>query len=513
MRKCLYPAILFLFFAALSCDLLRDSPYEVEAWSPGEGYHSDPARIKVSLLLSHESDRAKTEQAFSISEDRKTMKGNFAWEGARLVFIPSSPWEANRDYRIALGTGAQDQKGLSLENKFEAIFSTRPPGSAPGIIGIEPEYEACLSGNRDEVRLYFSDAVSLNSCIDSISFSPSIAGSWRLEDENCRASFLPKEPWHSGTLYRIRVDSGFTGISGAALGVEYSSLFYGGPDNEKPVLLNVRSLYGYGEAGSPGVTSMDEIPFGTQREFPPPIYTSWERSSILELVFSKPVDLSGINGLLAAEPAVPLIMESLPEFSDRALFRLAEYPQWGSHFLFRLSPGLKDAAGNLSADEYIFRIAAAGPLSKPPSLVGMRLPMAPGNIDHEALSYSQADLFADLPIESGEGRYPFNVSVPVWIELYFETAPDTEIDPFSLMDLFSVEPINNALKFSPRSISADSFSCASPREGWEDFQRLEIRGFLSNLVQSGIVRFCIAAGLADKRGNRNSQEFRISLLK
>ena len=507
----IFPAYIFLFF---SCDLLRTSPYAVDAWSPGNGYHSDPAMIKISLLLSHESDKAKTEQAFSMTEDRKTLKGDFSWEGSRLIFFPASPLEVDRDYFITLGTGAQDTKGLSLENKFEAAFTTRPPGAALRIIGIQPEYKACFSGSRDEFCLYFSERITLNSCIDYVSFSPTATGSWRLEDEGRTARFFPREPWQAGSVYHVRLDSAFSGVSGAKLGTEYSSVFYGGPDREKPILLEVLARIPTDpELNCQGDFYTEEISFYRQGDLPLSAYPEWENFFNLELVFSKPVDLGGLKSLLITEPQAALLMESPPGLSDRAVFRFSEYPEWGSSFLFKLSPGVKDAAGNLSDEEYNFKVIAAGPLSKAPGLVGIRLPMAPGNLDHEALSFSTEDLFVDLPIGIGEGRYPFSVPVPSWVELYFETAPGTEIDPFSLMDLFRVEVTNHALQFSPRSISAEEFSWADPGEGWENFERLEIKGLLINTVQNGIVTFSIPAGLMDKRGNRSDRDFRISLLK
>ena len=503
-KRLLFP--LCFLFLVFSCDLLRNSPYEVEAWTPGEGFHNDPGRVKISLLLSHGSDKVRTEQAFSFSEDRRTMKGNFSWEGSRLIFIPASPLEADRDYFITLGTGAQDTKGISLENKFEASFTTRPPGGRPRIIGTEPKHGEIVSGSRGEFRLLFSEPVRLNSCMDYISFSPSTPGSWRLEDENRTACFIPREPWQTGSLYRVRVESDFIGVSGFTLGAEYLSEFSTGEDREKPVLLRVFALLPEGKE--------EEIPFERPGFFPVVIYSAWESFSRLCLVFSEPVDLSGIRNLLIVEPNAALAMESSPELSDTAVFRFAEYPAWGSSFLFRLSPGVKDLAGNESAEEYNFRIACAGLNSKPPALVGIRLPMAPGNDENQGeLSFTPGDLLADLPIAGGEGHYPFAEQIPSWIELYFEAAPDTEIDTFSVMDLFRVESTNQALVFSPRSIRTENFTLSSPGEGWENLRRLEIRGVLTNTVHSGLVTFRIPPGLRDKRGNRSAVDFRISLLK
>ena len=181
-------------------------------------------------------------------------------------------------------------------------------------------------------------------------------------------------------------------------------------------------------------------------------------------------------------------------------------------FLFRLSPGLKDRAGNESEEAYTFRVKAAGPLSKPPSLVGLRLPKYPVSENSEGLCFSPADIFADLPITSGE-QFPFGEEIDYWIELYFETAPYTEIDPFSVMDLFRVEATNQALSFSAKSIRTENFTWTDPNENWESFQRLEIRGKLKLSVYSGIVSFRIPPGLRDKRGNSSAVDFRVSLLK
>jgi hypothetical protein len=527
-RKVCFWCPLFCFLILVfSCDLLRSSPYDVVAWTPGEGFHSDPGKIKISVLLSHEPDKVKTEQAFSLTEDRKTVKGVFSWEGSRLVFTPASPTEADRDYVITLGTGAQDSNGLSLERKFEASFTTRHPGGKSKVIKTEPGYEGSLSESRGEFRLFFSAPVHLGACMDSISFSPSMPGSWHLEDGDKTACFTPREPWQAGIQYRVKVESGFAGVSGVVLGTDYSSVFSFGQDKDKPALLKAFAVFpGEGAPGDEYYTFAfrEEIPLvknfpGEPGHYPDAKYTGWENSTRLELVFSGPVDLGGLRNLLVTEPSAPLVMESRPEISNRAVFRFTEFPAWGSSFLFRLNPGVKDMAGNESVEECLFRIANSGPLSKPPALMGIRLPMAPGKRpdthggteNQIPLCFTPKDLLADLPVEIRE--YPFSEKTYTWIELYFETVPETEIDMFSVMDLFRVETTNQALSFSPRSIVDRDFTWMAPESGWENFRRLEIRGYLTNSINSGVVTFRIPPGLRDKRGNRSTTDFRISLLK
>jgi hypothetical protein len=243
-------------------------------------------------------------------------------------------------------------------------------------------------------------------------------------------------------------------------------------------------------------------------------FLEWEYFTKLVLDFSEPVDMGSVKNHLAVEPQASLVLETPPGFSNTAVFSFAESPEWNKDFLFRLSPGIKDEAGNESLDENIFRIRTGGPFSKPPSLVGIRLPMAPGNIDNpEALVYSTSDIFSDFPMETGVDRYPYADAVSAWIELYFETALDIEIDPFSLMELFKIESTNNALSFSPRNIKNTDFTMPVAAAGWENYYRIEIEGFMTNTVNSGVVSFYIRAGLKDKRGNKSPEAYRISLLK
>jgi hypothetical protein len=81
------------------------------------------------------------------------------------------------------------------------------------------------------------------------------------------------------------------------------------------------------------------------------------------------------------------------------------------------------------------------------------------------------------------------------------------------MDLFRIETTNSVFSFSPQSIGTENFSLPEPRPGWESFRRIEIRGFLTNTINAGVVSFCLDQGLTDTLGNQSPRSFRISLLK
>jgi hypothetical protein len=499
-----YCCIFILVFLFYSCDILRDFPFEVEAWTPGEREYVDPEDADISLLFSHDCDRIKTEQAFSFTEDGKSTKGNFVWEAKRLHFKPSFPLEKNKDYGISLGVGAQNKKGLSLERKFEAFFTTKQAGKKPLVISVDPVYGGVITpGSREMVRLLFSEKIILGSCYTNIAFTPSAAGSWFLEDEDMTACFVPLEPWKQGVKYRLTVNEKFEDAAGRALGDEFSSVFTGSlnGDTERPRLIAAH-------AEDPGKEKIKLIP-GEE-------YETWESFTRLVLEFSEPVDTQSVKNCLTLEPISGISMESGPGFQEFVIFYFSEPPIWGNKFLFKLGSGIIDAAGNESIEKSSFRIKTGGPLSKPPRLIGIRLPMAPGKTGEagqEALTFMPEDLFGDLPIEMGDDRYNYSEQVKTWIELYFETAHGTELDLFSVMEHFNVESTNSAIRFSLRTIVNNDFTWADPISEWSNLYRLEIRGFLTNTVDSGIVSFVISPGLEDLNGNRQDKAVRISLLK
>jgi hypothetical protein len=491
----------------ISPDLLRSSPFAVTKWSPGGGYHAEPSALLVSLDFSHTPDRASVERHFSITGDGNHIGGAFQWNGKKMTFIPSTPLEANRDYVLSLAADAHDEDGLSMDKAFDARFTTRPDNIRPVLVSVFPEMNVVVSDLYTVIRLVFSQAVSLNSLRDCVSFDPSINGSWRLENDCREAVFTPAEPWSYGKRYEVRVSADLAGNAGMTMGKDFSSVFVIGMDIEIPRLI---------EAWRVTKTGPDErLMEGKFIE-----NSGWEKDDRLRLVFSEPVDVLSVKNCLSADGAPSFSMETFPALSDEALFCFESFPAYESRFIFKLKTGVRDSAGNESADEYTFKVFADGGQSKPPELAGVRIPMVPdSSTDKELKSYRTDSLFEGLPVNgasvlgNGTGAYPYNVQTDTWIECYFETAPGKSIDIISLMALFRVETSNNVLVFSPTLIKQNYFSVTDPETGWEKYQRIEIAGSLTNTVNSGVVNIQIDSGLKDSSGNRSEKAFRVSLVK
>jgi hypothetical protein len=497
-----------------SCDLLRTSPFEVEDWTPGGAYQDSPETILVSVLFSHDPDRTLTEHAFSLTEDGLRITGSLGWEGRRLIFSPAAPLEADRNYLITVLSDASDLRGLSLEKKFEAPFTTRPEGSRPKLISLYPPDGGILELGRGRLELFFSEPIALSSCVNFLSLSPSLNGSWRLEDDERTAVFTPAEPWTAGTRYRLSLSSLFSGKTGLTMGEDFFSHFTVGFDDIPPVLtgayrLDSKSVDTAGE----GEEIFPEI-LGTAEE-----NNQWEGDSRFRLDFSEPVDTASLKKSLTVEPGPSLVLETPPGFADSVVFRFSEPPAYGSRLLIRLNAGVRDAGENESTESYVFRLFIDGDFSKPPSLVGIRLPVDSWKLKDSGeagMAFPLDKPFAALPVTGLTDELDavdYGIGRASWIELYFDRAEGAEPDPFSVRELFRVEATNNALSFFPHRVIAEDFSLPDPPPEWAAYKRLEVRGELTDTTNSGIITFVIGPGLLDTRGNRSERAFRLPLLK
>ena len=486
----------------VSCDILRFSPFEVTGWTPGNGYHPDPSAITVSLRFSHKPDRTSIERSFSIEENGERVAGRYRWDDKTIFFVPYMPLKENCDYVINVSAEARDHVGLNLDEAVEKRFTTRPDNARPTLLSWFPSESDVIIDPRSIVLLDFSMPVETVSLYNNVSFTPSMSGSWQLTG-SCSVEFTPVEPWSLNRRYEMRVSSSLAGANGMTIGRDHLSIFTVGADTEKPTLMQALRINNTGcvsvlVSAKAGSTS-EENPY-------------WEKDDRLKLIFSEPVDGLTVRNCLTIEEGSSFVIETRPDFNTEFIVRLSNVPAYDSRFTIRLKPGIKDRDGNESKDEYVFKIRANGASSKPPELIGIRLPMSPeSGADKKLVQFSISSVFDHLPIS--DEHYPSTVGIPTWIEFYFDAAHGAKIDPLSLMELFRIETSNNVLSFSPRLVRTHGFSFPEPADGWEGYQRIEIAGVLTNSINFGIVSFSISQGLKDSFGNTNNKSFIISVLK
>jgi hypothetical protein len=497
-----YMIIFSVIYFCASCDILRVSPFDVIGWSPGMGYHADPATLSVSVSFSHDPDKESVEKNFSFTGDGEDIRGVFQWEGKKLNFIPYVPLETNKNYSIRISQNAQDKKMLSMDREFEGSFTTRSGTERPNIVSFTPSTEGVME-SRGTLVIGFSCPVSLNSLRGNATFSPSMSGTWHLEESGTLAVFTSAEQWPHGKRFEFRIPASLEGSNGMKMGKDFLSVFYIGEDHTLPYLVGAWRLTANGK--------QEELICEPLGEFVE--NAGWEKDDRLLLQFSREVDLLSAGTALTAENTSSLVLEpsSPTGFDSSAVFRFDKQPAYESRFFIRLKKGVKDMPGNESTDEHLFRIFANGENSKPPSLVGIRIPMSPGDSDLQLHTYSADQLFDDLPVQSEP--YPYNTKTATWIECYFDHALGAVIDPFSIMENFRVETSNNVLTFTPLVVRNSGFTVTDPHPDWEGYQRLEIAGNLTNTVNAGLVHFSFNKGIKDSAGNSTENQFRISLIK
>ncbi|MCL2808622.1 MAG: Ig-like domain-containing protein [Treponema sp.] len=508
MKFKLFTLLIISLFSFNSCDLLRFSRFEVEKWTPGDGYQPEPEKIIVSLKFSHEPFIASIERNFSLTGDGDRIRGTFSWNGKTMTFIPLTPFEENVDYILSLTADAHDVDGISMDEAFNREFTTRPDKSRPVLLSCYPTMYERIEDLRTEVRLDFSLPVTQKTLYDNVSFNPSMTGLWQLENKGKTAVFTPAEPWSKNTRYEIRFSTSLINNNAMNIGNDFLSIFTTGSAQEIPYLVNAKRITKDGEiipliAADKGYVGIESNPFENQ---------DWEKNDKLILVFSIPVDSLSVKNLVSIDDGPNIIMETPVGFYTEIIFRFDKTPVYESRFSIRVKPGIKDINGNETKEEYIYRVFANGKFSKPPLLVGIRMPFSPECKTNPELKIFETDfVYKSFPIS--DDNYPSGENINTWIELYFDTAQSASIDLFSIMELFRIDSSNNVINFYPRQVKSGGFSEIEPHDIWKNYKRIEITGYLVNSTFFGIINFHIGAGLKDSFGNKNENIQKISVLK
>lgn len=504
-RRMALLAVLTLLF---SCDILRDAPFRVTEWSPGEGYHASGSFSSVRATFSAKPDRESVERAFSLEADGTAVRGGFSWDGKTLSFTPFSLPSGAADYVLSVNEEAQDGDGVSMNEAFEGRFTTRPDGDRPAVTSTLPADGGTLATAIDTVEIRFSTPVEAVACADAVSFSPQTAGAWSTDESGKTAIFEPAETWPLDGETTVTVPAEFRDRTGRTTGVEHRFSFRVGSDREDPYLMEATALDPVGTVAR--VLVADDPEDAATTENP-----CWEGPWRLSLRFSEEVELSSLDSRVAVEGGPTMKRETALLRSTSAVYRFSERPVWGSRFSFRIAKGVTDGGGNASAEASLFRVTADGPRSRPPRFVGLRLPLAPGAAnpaDHELTAFPADAPFADLNVATGAARYPLDIATPTWIELYFELAEGASLDRNSIMEKFRVEATNDALSFSAANVVSGG-GTVDAYPPWASYARCRVDGSLTNRTSAGVVTFSLAAGFKDSFGNETDAAAKVPLVK
>lgn len=490
-----------------SCDMLARDEFSVLSWAPGEGFVTEPFPIRIRF--SPEPDRASVENAFSLLEDGEAVAGTFGWNGDTITFRPDAPPRPSSAYRLLLSGEARSPAGVSLEQPFEARFTTRNEEERPSVAGFLPGDGALLTDRFQTLTLRFSEPVrgaSLGACL---SLRPSTRGTWSPSPEGNVATFKPLEPWRAGLDYELRVSGELEDAGGMRMGAPWGGRFRLAGEGEGPVLLGVDAVGPDGLVAATLAPDRDDDGVVTRN-------AGWEGSWRLALRFSSTVRRSGLESRLLLTGGPGLSILGLGEESERFEVDLVGRPDWGALLVLELSPGVEDGHGVGSAGGAVYRLVADGPGSRPPRLAGIRLPLRPGEAsasDRGLRAFASGGGFETLVLEDEAEAYPLGREVPTSMELYLELAEGAELDAVSIMESLRIAVANEALSVSVDKVRLGGIDWAEPHEPWSGFAVASVDARLRNGIGSGIVTVSLAAGLKDGAGNESAEAQAVALLK
>jgi hypothetical protein len=532
MKACINISAAFILLLFVSCDILRQSPFEVVSWSPGMGYKSETQPSEISFMFSHDCNRESVQKAFLFTEDGVSKEGDFFWDGKKLVWNPTSPPQKNKNYKVTISADAENAKGVSLDEQFEAVWTTRPDGARPEIISVTPSNAAQISNRNVHVEILFSVPVKLQTFVDNVSFTPARSGLWTLEASLTRADFQPYEAWAACTEYKISVSNSFESAAGKTIAKEWNSYFYVSGDNTPPVLQSAVALL---PDGNPALKP-DGREYLLEENMPAAdnfVNEDWESEYKIALTFSEPVRINSVQNSFSIEPSVSFTAEADTLFSDTVVLRFSQKLQYGEHYILSLGKNVSDENGNTLETASRWKLFVNGKCSKPPVFKGFAMPQSPVIRDGTSsvnkasppMVFTAADNLTLPGYNIDSDEYLINEATGTWIVLFFDMAHDANINLFSLMEKFGFSSTNGAVSWTSKTMTqtrndfvwaetADYFTDADWMQLWNNSFAVEIKGTLRNdPVAQGLVTVSIGSGLLDSLGNETGETQQFILIK
>jgi hypothetical protein len=424
-----------------------------------------------------------------------------------MRFVPAEGFEKNRKYAAVLSTSAEDDAGVSLDEEFRLAFTTKAEDDRPALLSIVPSDGAAMNDRYASVVMTFSEPIDRDSLYSAFSLSPAARGRFDWSSGDAVCAFVPLEPYSWQTEYSLAIQNTVSDLSGNSLAKANKSRFTIGTDTTPPSVLKLANAVNGAEGAialTPSLASEAS-----------PVYASgWESTWGLVLRFSESVERDGLESQLLIEPAWSYAIDDSAALGSAFVLKPQERLTRGTLYSITIRKGIKDAQGNASVADAVYKFKVDGPTTASPVVTRLRFLSNPGaatgseRFDEKSCDHS--DDYTGITI----GVSPFAVGFPVetCVDLYLHFAAGASVDIFSLMSELSIDATNSCVSFSIKKLQTSGFS---------DPQPLVMPGSacvraivdVTNESASGIATFKIGNGLVDSAGNPIAGAWRLPLLK
>ena len=202
---------------------------------PEDGADQVPLDAPIALTFSTLMDTASVEEQLLLSP---SFPHELRWSGELLEIVPAEPLDPGRSYEVAIGAGAADAAGVTLDEPVELAFRTVAPGlaaetlvPADGVDGIAPASPIAVIFDRP------IDPASVSGGM--LTISPDVAGTLEVvallsdpPDEGGAGSllrFTPSGPLPPNTTFDVELAAGPTATTGDTMAEPVRWSFTTGP--------------------------------------------------------------------------------------------------------------------------------------------------------------------------------------------------------------------------------------------------------------------------------------------
>ncbi|MDR3191871.1 MAG: Ig-like domain-containing protein [Treponema sp.] len=431
---------------------------------------------------------ASIRKAFSMTEDGVDLFGDFEFQGRRVIYRPVNGLREGREYFVLIGTGAEDEKGNSLEREFRYLFRTKEDTEGPLIVSIEPADESVLTLPPETIFLRFSEPVDPQSFGEALRISPSLDHILRWDTEGTAVSIVPLKPLDEGTRYTLSLGTALRDRSRNAMLLPYSATFLYGPDREAPVF----SLEWENPSGLRGGLEAESLNRGIAGD------------AEFSLVFNKKVAVESVPGFLEINPSLGISFSPDLKNRDRGKIGFSQKPEWNKPYTLIVKRGIADTLGNKTPADITFPLLFNRGDFKPPVFVRGFLK---NNSVYEAIGGDSN--FTTITLDA----VSFPTQTEKETELYLVFKVSQEADLLSLasaMGSLSVSVSNGCAYISVKTMDVLNQAAYagspvydpldSPGAG-ERFCALLVGIEIENTTHQGMVTITVDGDLADSLGN------------
>ncbi|MFW5995555.1 MAG: Ig-like domain-containing protein [Spirochaetia bacterium] len=514
------------------CRLVNMEPLEVIAVDPETArIDAAPGIEAVALTLSTRPDRKSVESSFSLSADGVPVAGRFEWHDNTVRFAPYEPIRRGFDYVISLTADAQDSHGNAMLRDFEHEFTTRTISGRPEIVSVLPRNGERIATQGEHIRIEFDRSIDRSSFYEALSISPSIPYAVEWSQERSVATVRPVRSLTAQQEYALTLSTELTDEENRALSRRFEHAVVAGEPAADPRLVSVTASFERapdswleGRQDLPENDARPTLPVYPEGEVAANIeaFSDWETFWDLAVEFDRPVNGADLEAAIEIDPEVTYSLEpdtaestDAPGYAHRWRIATTERFEYDRRYTLRLEGVVRDEReSELELDGFaVFR--TNGSSSLPPSMESVRFLVHPAEAGISGPLTDEDEL--DLThYSTGTER-----GTPGFFDLYISLAAGAEIDPFTIVDRFSIVADNLAARFELAGIQSTTTGTIeefdpqplgySPGHASAHEHVLRVWLLIEDTERSGLVRIKVDETFTDTYGNAPAGPWRLRL--